>query len=143
MADIFHNLYINTAAQQVYEALTSEEGLRGWWTPAATAKPEIGSLADFQFGEKWHDVMEVVHLQPNRLVEWKCVESPDEWIKTRIVFTMEEHDGKTLVRFGHEGWRDETDFFAHCNYHWGYYMHSLKLYCETGKGMPFPKEHIG
>ena len=31
----------------------------------------------------------------------------------------------------------EQDGLATCNYHWGFYMRSLKSYCETGKGQPF------
>ena len=34
-------------------------------------------------------------------------------------------------------YRATTDLFAHCNYHWGFYMRSLKAYCETGEGEPF------
>jgi hypothetical protein len=38
---------------------------------------------------------------------------------------------------GLKNWREPTDFFASCNYHWGYYLRSLKLLLETGEGTPF------
>ena len=31
----------------------------------------------------------------------------------------------------------EHDDLAACNYHWGFYMRSLKSCCEIGKGQPF------
>jgi hypothetical protein len=44
------------------------------------------------------------------------------------------------LRFTHGAWREMTDFFAACNYNWGFYMRSLKAYCETGKGQPFTQD---
>jgi hypothetical protein len=30
-----------------------------------------------------------------------------------------------------------ADFYANCNFHWGFYLQSLKDFCESGKGKPF------
>jgi hypothetical protein len=48
--------------------------------------------------------------------------------------------GKTVLRFLHGDRREATDFFAGCNDHWGYYLRSLKLHCETDSGTPFGEE---
>ena len=61
-------------------------------------------------------------------------------IGTTFSFDLEEKDGNTILRFTHGDWKEETDFFASCNYHWGYYMRSLAYYCEKGKGTPFGTE---
>ncbi len=81
--------------------------------------------------------MKIVKLVPNRTVEWECIKGDNEWIGTNFVFNLEEKENETILKFTHAKWREETDFFASCNYHWGYYLRSVKLYCETGSGTPF------
>ena len=80
--------------------------------------------------------MKITILNPNKKVEWKCINSIEEWIDTNILFDLEEKEGHTLLRFTHSGWRAITDTFAGCNYDWGRFMTSLKLFCETGTGTP-------
>jgi hypothetical protein len=58
-------------------------------------------------------------------------------VGTKIAFDLEKQSDQTLLRFFHTGWRQQTDFYASCNYNWGFYMRSLKLYSETGRGEPF------
>lgn len=96
-----------------------------------------GGFAEFKFGDRYHNKMNIVKLIPNKIVEWECIEGDNEWIGTNFVFDLEEKDGDTILRFTHDNWKEETDFFASCNYHWGYYMQSLKQYCESGSGTPF------
>src|SRR5258708_10236805 len=49
MADILHHLEIAAAPAEVYEALVTQSGLRGWWTTDATAEPRAGTVAEFGF----------------------------------------------------------------------------------------------
>ena len=84
--------------------------------------------------------MKITDLQLNKRVEWKCIEGDKEWIGTTFIFDLEEKGGNTILRFTHGNWKEETDFFASCNYNWGYYMTSLAKYCEEGKGTPFREE---
>ena len=65
---------------------------------------------------------------------------------TKVYQAITEEEGlknwwtnQTILRFTHGNWRESTDFFASCNYHWGYYLRSLKLLLETGEGTPFQK----
>jgi hypothetical protein len=60
--------------------------------------------------------IKVSKLTPNKVVEWECVESIDEWVGTTIVFELEDKDEKTLLRFTHGGWNEITDMFAGCTY---------------------------
>ena len=80
--------------------------------------------------------MKIITLTPNKKVEWKCINSIEEWIGTEVSFDMEEKDGKTIVRFAHAGWRAVTDTFAGCTYDWAIFLKSLKSFCETGSGTP-------
>lgn len=135
MPEIRHNLIIKTNPEKVYEAITTQEGLANWWAKQTIAKPEVGFVNIFTFGT-FRNEMKITILNPNKKVEWKCINSIEEWIDTNILFELEEKEGHTLLRFTHSGWRAVTDTFAGCNYDWGRFMTSLKLFCETGTGTP-------
>lgn len=137
MADIKHLVVIDGPVERVYRALTEQSGLARWWTTQTVAQPEVGSICEFRFGDRYHNRMRIVGLEPNERIEWECLKGDEEWVGTSFVFDLEPRDGQTILRFAHGGWRAVTDFFAHCNYHWGFYMRSLKSYCETGQGEPF------
>ena len=137
MASIKHYLIIKSPAAKIYEALTTKTGVAGWWTIQNKIGNQINGMNIFDFGERYHNEMKIIDLQPNKRVEWLCEEGDKEWIETRFVFEIEETELYSVLRFSHNDWKEETDFFASCNYHWGYYLQSLKLYCETGAGTPF------
>ena len=137
MASIKHYLLIKAAPAKVYKAVTTTDGLKGWWTLDANADEKVGGVAEFIFGERYHNKMEITNLEQNKKVEWKCFQGDKEWVDTTFVFDIEEKEGNSVLRFTHGNWMEETDFFASCNYRWGYYMRSLADFCEKGKGTPF------
>lgn len=137
MASIKHYLRIKALPEKVYSALTTSEGLKGWWTVNTNTEEKIGGIAEFIFGERYHNKMEIIKLKRNRRVEWKCFQGDKEWINTTFEFDIEGKEEDTILRFSHSNWKEETDFFASCNYQWGYYMRSLANYCEKGEGTPF------
>lgn len=140
MAAIKHYLIVHSSPEKIYKALTTKTGVANWWT----VQTEIGNKVDdtniFDFGERYHNEMKISDLQPHSRVEWLCEKGDREWIGTKLVFEIEEKGSDCILRFLHKKWREETDFFASCNYRWGYYLRSLKLYCESGKGTPFSGE---
>jgi len=136
MAEIRINVLIKANPGKVYNALSTEEGLASWWAKQTVAKPEVGFVNVFTFGKQFRNEMKVTNLTPNKRVEWKCINSIDEWIGTDISFDLEEKDGNTILRFAQSGWREVTDTFAGCTYDWASFMKSLKLLCETGTGTP-------
>lgn len=135
MADIRHNVVIKATPQKIYEAITTQEGIEGWWCKNTTAQPQIGFVNIFIFGQ-FRNEMKVTELVPAKSVEWECINSIEEWIGTRISFDLEEKNEKTILHFTHGDWRAITDTFAGCSYDWALFMKSLKSYCETGKGDP-------
>jgi uncharacterized protein YndB with AHSA1/START domain len=141
MKSILHRLIIETPVAKVYEALTTQEGLSGWWTPETTAKPEVGSIAKFAFGPNYFKEMEVVELQPKSTVRWRCISGYEEWVGTTITFELQPHDKGTLLSFHHDGWKEYTPGFAACSYDWAIFLRSLKFLCETGKGLPYPNHY--
>jgi uncharacterized protein YndB with AHSA1/START domain len=135
MAEIRINVGIKANPEKIYNAVTTQEGLTSWWAKETTAKPEVGFVNVFTFG-KFRNEMKVTKLVTNKRVEWKCINSIEEWIGTDISFDLEEKDGSTVLRFTHGGWRASTDMLAHCTYDWASFIKSLKSLCETGTGTP-------
>jgi uncharacterized protein YndB with AHSA1/START domain len=137
MANIKHYLIIKAPPEKVYMAVTTTEGIKGWWTLDTIVDEKVGGVAEFIFGERYHNKMQITVLEQNKRVEWKCFKGDKEWIDTTFEFDIEENGMDTVLRFTHGNWKEETDFFAHCNYQWSYYMRSLASYCEKGEGTPF------
>lgn len=137
MARIYHRVAIDADPELVYECITTQEGLASWWTKDCDAKAEVGFVNEFRFEGEIYNKMKVVHLEPNKQVRWECVDSAEEWLATRIFFDIERIGDLTFLSFQHAEWRDETEFFATCSFHWAKYLLSLKMLCETGMGAPF------
>jgi uncharacterized protein YndB with AHSA1/START domain len=137
MEHIRHYLIINAPIGKVYEAITTQEGLSNWWTADTIAKPEIGFLNEFKFGNNYHNKMRVKVLDENQLIVWICEDGDREWINTKISFKLSVKGDKTVLQFSQENWADTTEFYASCNYNWGRFMASLQSLCETGTGKAF------
>jgi len=140
MPDIHHNLFIAAPAEKVYDAITTQEGLSGWWCPGTTAKPEVDSIARFDFQSREQQEMKITELKPVRLVKWFCLKADEEWIGTTLSFELQPAEKGTRLSFHQDGWKEYTQMFAVCNYTWALFMRSLKLLCETGKGRPSPNQ---
>jgi uncharacterized protein YndB with AHSA1/START domain len=135
MADIKMKLTIKAAPGKVYDAISTQEGIANWWCKNTIAKPEIGFMNVFTFG-KIRNEFEVMDLKPGKRVEWKGINSIDEWIGTHVSFDLEEKEGNTILRFAHSDWKAMTETYAVCTYDWSRFITSLKSLCETGVGTP-------
>jgi hypothetical protein len=102
-----------------------------------TGETERGSTIHFHFGRDYHKEMKITSLDENRHVKWECLVGDPEWVGTSVSFDIEVNtDGKSILRFAHNGWQDETDLYGLCTHHWGRYMESLKNVAEGGEGRP-------
>jgi uncharacterized protein YndB with AHSA1/START domain len=140
MYAIKHYFIVSAGRNKIYRALTEQDGITGWWTDDCKVEPAVGSIAEFNFGNKYRNKMKILELVEDVIVHWECLEGDEEWVGTKFKFELGEDGEKTIVRFSHYDWREETNFYASCNFHWGYYMRSIQKYCETGTGTPFNTE---
>lgn len=138
MPDIHHLVRINSSPEAVYDAITTEKGLASWWTPKVTARPEVGSIASFHFGPSYAKEMKIVKLVPRKEVSWKCTSATEEWLHTDVHFYLRPYEKGVELFFEHNNWRSFTEMFSQCSFDWAMFLRSLKLYCETGKGKPYP-----
>ncbi len=136
---IKHLFHIAAPQAKVYEAISGKDGLSNWWTSQVSGQPEIGGILQFRFGGGGPD-MKVTGAQANDSLSWECTSGPEGWIGNQISFQLDENDGKTRVRFSHDGWKQQDDFYANSCFSWGRYMESLRQYCQTGQGQGFGTE---
>ncbi|MEU6832651.1 SRPBCC domain-containing protein [Nocardia beijingensis] len=140
MVDILHKVGIEAPVDEVYAALTTTEGLSGWWTTDTKGNGgDIGGLLEFRFAAGGFD-MRVRELDPAKRVLWEVVGGPEEWIGTQVDWSLDQEGDYTSVLFTHRGWREPVDFMHHCSTKWAVFLLSLKSLIETGKGAPDPDD---
>ncbi len=140
MPDILHKVGIKSSSpQHAYRALTTPEGLAGWWTDDTQGEGDAGGMLQFRFGAGGFD-MKVLEARPAERVLWQVVDGPEEWIGTRIDWQLKQQGDWTIVLFKHQGWKEPVEFMHHCSTKWGVFLLSLKSLLETGKGAPAPNE---
>ena len=131
---IKHLFHINASREKVFEAIATVNGISNWWTTKTTGTSGVGGVLQFSFGEMKGPDMKVIESKAGNKITWECIASPHNWIGHRITFLLDENDGKTRIRFSHDGWNEQDDYYAGCCFSWARYMESLRQYCQTGKG---------
>jgi uncharacterized protein YndB with AHSA1/START domain len=139
MVDILHKIEAKASAQAAYKALTTREGLAGWWTSDTRGDPNEGGTIEFHFGDNRMD-MKVLELVQGKHVLWQVVRGPDDWMGTKINFELSPSGELTKILFKHQGWKQPNEHMHHCSTKWAVFMLSLKSLLETGKGAAFPND---
>lgn len=144
MMNILHKIGFKSSSEIVYQALTTQKALTGWWTgnvQNGDSKP--GGVIAFRFTLKETEGgidMKVRELKPGTRVVWEVVDGPPEWIGTTISWDLRQENDWAILVFKHAGWKEEVEFMHHCSTKWATFLLSLKAYVETGKGSPNPHD---
>jgi uncharacterized protein YndB with AHSA1/START domain len=136
-ADYRADLTINAPLDAVFAAVSTVEGLSGWWTTATSGSPEPGGELRFTFADGVA-IMRVEDRTP-ALERWTCLghTGAPEWEHTTVTFQLTEvAPGVTRLQFTHGGLRPQLDCYDHCSAGWTYLMKGLASYAETGTGHP-------
>jgi len=141
MVDILHRVGIDAKPDKVFAALTTIEGLRGWWVSTTSGSAAKGGLINFGFCD-----MEVLAADPGKLVHWRCTRGPAEWLNTEVTFRLEWKEDQTFVLFKHSNWKEPVEFMHHCSTKWATFLLSLRDSVERSAGHPVPRDlkiHVG
>jgi uncharacterized protein YndB with AHSA1/START domain len=140
MKTIHHVVDIAAPPATAWRALTESSGLAGWWsTDVRVGGATVGARIDFTFAGDFNPVMEITRVEPQRALEWRCLDGHEPWKDNTFRFELAVlEDGRTRLRF----WQDYAieladDAYGTYNFNWGYYLESLRQRCETGAGRPF------
>jgi uncharacterized protein YndB with AHSA1/START domain len=86
---------IRRPAAAVWEAITSPDWLARWWG-AGDIRPEVGHRFHLDMGKWGMQPCEVLEVVPER----RLVYTFADW---RLVWTLEQREGATLLRLEHQG----------------------------------------
>ena len=136
MRTILHTVEINATRDHVHAALTTLDGLAGWWTPTVAGDPTAGGTIDFTFGGDFNPDMRVDRADSDH-VAWTCVAGHDNWAENRFTFELRGSSPVSLRFTQHYARELDDDTYGTYNFNWGYYLDSLRLLAETGAGKPY------
>jgi len=140
MADMYHLIKAEgVAAAAAFDALTTRDGITGWWTSRAEVPgATVGDMARMSFPDAsvtWD--MKIAELTAPASVTWDCLGGPPEWVGTRVGWAVEAVGDDAVVRLDHTGFAEVDDMFRIVTVGWAQMLVSLKAYLETGVRKPF------
>ena len=131
------------------EAFDAINDVRGWWSGEIDGSTDkLGDEFTYRYMDMHRSKQRIIESIPERRVVWLVLdaflnftEDKTEWNGTKIVFEISRDQGKTQVRFTHEGLVPDDECFDLCSNAWGSYINgSLRNLIETGRGRPNPRE---
>ena len=145
MPDIVHRIGIRAPLAKVRAAVSSAEGIAGWWTRETTGTSKGGGSMAVRFRapdgtELDRMAFDVTKVHSGEEVRWRFTAGPEEWVGTEVTFELARDGDMTLLVFGHRNWREQVEFMAHCSMKWAVFLLSLRRLAETGTGQPSPDD---
>jgi uncharacterized protein YndB with AHSA1/START domain len=141
MATILLRMPVEVEPESVYQAVSTPDGVGGWWSERTIGPEGVGSEMKVAFPDAPITFdFEVTRDEPGEGVTWRCLAGPPEWMGTNVSFQIETgEDGGTTVLFRHEGWATTEESFPFIAYSWAQILPRLKALAETGTREPFFK----
>jgi uncharacterized protein YndB with AHSA1/START domain len=135
--DYQYSVTLTASPDVVFEALTTAEGLAGWWTPV-TGDGGTGGELTFSFGPAAQAVMRVDAAERGTGVRWTNLACHvEDWVGTTVHFDIAARPtGGTELRFRHAGLTPRLECYRDCENGWDHFIPSLRAYVETGTGNP-------
>jgi uncharacterized protein YndB with AHSA1/START domain len=144
-----HAVWIAADHEAVFAALTTVDGLNGWWGPASAASSAIGGHVVFDHGLPSPMRMEIVTFDAPSRVTWRFAstyDDPDnpasEWTDQSFAWRVEPRAERsllghpmdvTVVRMTNAGWPAGSRWRGFCTTAWGATL--------DGRLKPFLEEH--
>jgi uncharacterized protein YndB with AHSA1/START domain/TfoX/Sxy family transcriptional regulator of competence genes len=142
--DYRQKIVLDAPVETVYRALTTGEGVAGWWAEGEVAG-ERGGRVRFDWAAGSYTEFRVEDATPLTSVEWHCVAQhdvnlpvADEWVATTLSFRLAREGRRTRLAFVHHGLAPALECHDACASGWDHFLlSSLKDLVETGRGSPF------
>jgi uncharacterized protein YndB with AHSA1/START domain len=136
MSKTSHKITINATKSRVFDALSTKDGLKGWYTPQVEGEVGEGETVVLGFKDEVPFHWRFVEVASPTRIKWECVEGPGAAAGTRVDFRLSDRDGHTTVECDHEGFSEADKALRSCNTLWGILMGRLRDYAETAKPAP-------
>jgi len=136
---------VDQTPEEVFKAINN---VCGWWSEEVEGTTDkLGAEFTHHYEDVHRCKMKIIEFAPGKVVwlvldnYFNFTEDKTEWKGTKVIFEVSKKDGKTQLRFTHEGLVPEYECFNMCSDAWGSYINgSLRSLIETGKGRPNQKE---
>ncbi|POY39205.1 ATPase [Solitalea longa] len=146
-SDFTTSILVDQKPEVVFNAVNN---VRGWWSENVNGDTDkLNSTYFYHYKDVHLAKIKVIELVPDKRVVWQVLENhfsfiadKSEWVNSKIIFEITEKQGKTELRFTHQGLVPECECYDICNDAWtGFIKNSLYNLITTGKGHPTSKEN--
>ena len=140
MDRIIHVVTVRRPRPEVFRAVSTGDGLAAWWTKKVRGKqePRVGDEMDLTFVPDFNPTLMLDVIDQPTMVRWVCVAGHRPWSDSALEFRLEEVARGTRLLFV-QTFATRLDHLEYgtYNFNWGFYLESLRLCCQQGKGKPF------
>jgi uncharacterized protein YndB with AHSA1/START domain len=137
MATLSHQIRVSAPPDRVYEAISTNDGLTGWFTADIDGTVGSGGEALLKFTGHEPFRWRFTGLSPGSRLRWECTQGPGAAVGTTATFSLSRTaDGRTQVGLDHDGFTESDPALATCNTLWGILLGHLKTYAETAVPSP-------
>jgi uncharacterized protein YndB with AHSA1/START domain len=137
--DYARTIAIDAPRERVFAALTSLEGVEGWWVDQATGSGGAGDDLNLYFACIEEPFVMHVHQATMEGIHWTSGlhAALPEWNGTKILFDLVERTPASCeLHFRHVGLNPGLACYNTCESGWNRYLPSLAAYAEKGEGWP-------
>jgi uncharacterized protein YndB with AHSA1/START domain len=142
--EIKHQFHINASPKTIFNAITTQAGINGWWAGNAKVNTELEQDSVLIFVKETQTVEMVLKAKEKKDSEkftWLCTTNGNPvWINTILSFEITKSGTGSELNFTHtnfeDKWKDHPAYQMTID-GWKHFMSSLKDFCETGKGQPW------
>jgi uncharacterized protein YndB with AHSA1/START domain len=135
MGDVRFRCDVDAPPPRLLEAITTADGIRGFWTSRAAVPTAVGQTLALEFAQAPRPFDLRLEQSDERTVVWRTESFPPHWVGTTVRWDVEPRNGGSTVAFAHAGF-DDDDEAGRVAYTWGQIMVRLKQYAETGRSDP-------
>jgi hypothetical protein len=130
---------VNETPKQAFDAILK---VREWWAGEINGQTNgLGEEFTYRYKDFHFCKQKLVELVPDKKIVWLVTESSinfvkdkNEWLDTKLIFELSQKEGKTRVRFTHEGLTPQGECFDSCSNAWtGIITDSLRRYIAASQ----------
>lgn len=140
--DFSTTLVVDQTPKEAFHAINN---VRGWWSEEIEGSTDkLNDEFNYHYEDLHRCKMKITELIPNEKVVWLVMDNyfnftkdKTEWKGTKVVFEIVKRDGKTQIRFTHQGLVPQYECYEICRDAWTTYIQqSLRSLMVTGQGQP-------
>ena len=133
-------------------AFNAIKNFRAWWSEEIEGPTDkLNEVFVYHYKDVHICKMKLIEATPDKKLIYEVLDNQfsftkdkSEWIGTKLIFDISTEDGKTRIKFTHEGLVPEYECYKVCYDAWGNYItSSLYSLITTGSGKPNPKDKDG